>query len=361
MRTSKPPSGSTSRLCAGLSVLLLISGCATPHPNASRSDRWDQTRLRASLQLADKRIAAGEFERARAVLAGFEDFPDARLRLTEAQMDLEEGEYESALRRLYGVAALGETGATYHRLRGVALEGLGHWAWAAAEYERAYELKPTVHLLVAWIDTLVLEGQTATACAVLERERYRFPGQAPVHLLAARLSERIGDDQAAIEELTTGALAEPGSLEIQRRLAELYTKTGRYDEAVARWRRLVAESRNADERYRVQHRLARCLMSAARFDEARQILRVLVMTRPKDLTAQLGLSAVCLMTDEPAEALAAALKVLQVERDNADARVLAALSHHRLGQSGRAAELLSDVELDEGGHELVRELQMRWR
>ena len=59
--------------------------------------------------------------------------------------------------------------------------------------------------------------------------------------------------------------------------------------------------------------------------------------------------------------VAAALKVLQVESDNADARVLAALSHHRLGQSGRAAELLSDVELDDGGNELVRELQMRWR
>jgi len=354
------PSHATLRVLACSGMLLAISGCATSRDTSAKPTRWDETRLCANLQLANQHIAAGKFERARGVLAAFEDFPDSRLRLTEAQMDVEEGQYEAALQRLCGVAASGKTGATYHRLRGVAFEGLGHWGWAAAEYEQAYELEPTVQLLTAWVDTLVLEGQTTTARSVLERERYRFFGQAAIHMLAARLSERIGDNQAAIAELTTAALAEPESIDIRRRLAELYTKTGRYDEAITSWQQLVTESRDADERDRLRRRLAWCLVSADRFDEARGILQALVVTRPDDLTTQLRLSAVCLMADEPAEALAAALKVLRAERNNADARLLAALSYRRLGQPTRAAELLSDVQPDQDIDGLVRQLRARW-
>ena len=101
-------------------------------------------------------------------------------------------------------------------------------------------------------------------------------------------------------------------------------------------------------------------MSADRFDEARRILQALVATRPDDLTTQLRLSAACLMTGEPAEALAAALKVLRAERNNADARLLAALSYRRLGQPTPAAELLSDVQSDQDPDGLVRELRARW-
>jgi tetratricopeptide (TPR) repeat protein len=360
MMMNERPSHATLWVLACSSVLLALSGCTTSRDTTARPTRWDETRLCANLQLANEHIALGKFERAREVLAPFEGFPDSRLRLTEAQMDVEEGQYAAALQRLCGVAASGDTGATYHRLRGVAFEGLGHWGWAAAEYEQAYELEPTAQLLTAWVDTLVLEGQMMTARSVLERERYRFPGQAAVHLLAARLSERIGDNQTAIDELTTAALAEPKSIDIRRRLAELYTKTGHYDEAIVSWQRLVAESRDADERDRLRRRLAWCLVSADRFDEARGILQALVVTRPDDLTTQLRLSAACLMAGEPAEALAAALKVLRAERNNADARLLAALSYRRLGQPAQAAELLSDIQPDQDVEELVRQLRARW-
>ncbi|MBU0616747.1 MAG: tetratricopeptide repeat protein [Planctomycetes bacterium] len=365
MKTNEQPDRSRVVGWGCLAALLIVAGCTTPRDTAVTPTRWDQTRLCASLQLAEEHLAAGKFERARGVLAPFEGLADPRLQLTRARMDVEEGQYEAALRRLDSVARVAPAsrrceGGTYHRLRGIALEGLGRWGEAAKEYEQSFRLDPSVDVFAAWLDALVLDGEPTTAASILERERHRFPGQLAVHLLAARLSERIGDNEAAIAELATAALAEPGSLEVRRRLAELYTAAGRYSEAITSWQQLVGESHSADERRQLQRRLARCLMSAERFEEARRVFRALAVTEPDDLAAQLGLSVACLMVGDPGESLAAALKVLRAEGNNADARLLAALSYRRLGQRARAVELLSDVRgyADPDGR--VRELRARW-
>jgi Flp pilus assembly protein TadD len=340
--------------------LLMLAGCTTPLDTTVRPSRWDETRLCASLQLAEKRIAAGEFARARGVLAAFEGLPDARLQLTTARMDVEEGHYEAALQRLDRVSPPASLVATCHRLRGIALEGLGRYGEAAPEYERSFQLDPSVDVFTAWLDVLVLDGKSTAAHTILERERHRFPGEPTVHLLAARLSERIGDSETAADELATAALAEPGSFEIRRRLAEVYTAAGRYREGVACWQQLVEESRSADERRRLQHHWACCLMSAERFDEARQVFHMLAMTQPDDLVAESGLSAACLLTGDPSEALAAALRVLRVESDNRDARLLAALSYRRLGQPARAVEVLSDVRGAGEANGLIEALRAQW-
>jgi thioredoxin-like negative regulator of GroEL len=106
--------------------------------------------------------------------------------------------------------------------------------------------------------------------------------------------------------------------------------------------------------------LARSLMSAERFEPAREAFKALVRTQPEDSAAQLGLSTACLMAGDPSESLTAALKVLRVERNNTDARVLAALSYGRLGQRERAVELLSDFPGDQDPDGLVGELRARW-
>lgn len=130
--------------------------------------------------------------------------------------------------------------------------------------------------------------------------------------------------------------------------------------AAAIWQKLLEESHGSAERHRWRQRLASCLVSAGRHEEARRVYRTLVLTQPDDDTARLGLAAVCLATGQPAEALAAALEVLETKHGNVDARLIAALSYQRLNQTVRAKELLSGIRSDDDPDGLVRELLARW-
>ena len=355
----------------GIVVLLgAVSGCTAPPAarTACSPTRWDQTRLYATLQLADRHVAAGRFDRARRVLASFHDLPDARLQLTLARIDVEEGHYAETLRRLDGLARPTAEPVTYHRLRGVALEGLGQWKAAADAYEQAYRHEATVHLLVAWLEALALDGQPETARFVLQRERHRFPGEPAIYMLAARLWEQAGDSQAAIDELTTAALAQPESPQIRRRLAQAYAAAGRRDEAAAVCQEQAAESPDTDEWQQLRRRLASFRLSSGEFEAAQRIYRALVLTHPNDKAAWLGLATASLMADEPAEALEAALKVLRSVSTgdegsplDADARLIAALCYRRLDQPHQAIKLLSDISSDDDPDGSAQRLRTHWQ
>ncbi len=351
---------SPAAILLGAMLLFVTSGCATPKDATEAQSRWENTRLCSSLKLAEEHVAAGKYERARNVLVAYADYPDPRVQLTQARMEIEEGKHTIALHRLNTIAPPPAEAATYRRLRGMALAGLGRWAEAAAAYEQAYQHEPTVPLLAAWLDALVLEGRIVSARTILERERYRFPDHPAVHMLTARLCEQSDNSEVTISEPTAATVAKAHSFNIRRRLAEMYTAAGRYSEAIVIWRQLVNDSGSADERHRLRRRLADCLMSANRFEEARRVFRTLVVTQPDDQQVLLGLATACLMTGESAEALQAALKVLKTDNGNGNARLIAGFAYQRLNRPYEAVELLSDIRSDDDPDGLVRELLARW-
>ncbi len=303
-------------------MLALLAGCEAPQPLRKPAAVWEQARLSAMLQLADEQITGGKFEQARQTLATFHESNDPRLVIALARVDVEEGRYETALERLDGIAPEARGGATFNRLRGVALEGRGRWAEAALAYEAAYRSEPALDLLLAWLDTLVLDGRGDEARTILADERGRFPGQPVLQVLSARLCARDGQLAAAVDELTTAGLAEPDSAEIRRRRAEAYTAAGRYNEALPLWRMLVAAA-------------------------------------PEDESSNLGLATAHFGVGEPTQALEIALRVLARRVDSADARLLAALSYRRLGQHDEAAALISDLRTDADTARLARALFTR--
>ena len=344
-------------LTSGLLLLIAANGCATPGKNAAEPTKWDHTRLRATLQLADEHIAAGKFERARAALASFEGSPDPQLQLTLARIDVEQGCYDAALRRLDGKGAT----AAHKRLRGVSLEASGQWAAAAEAYEQAYRSEPSACMLVAWLDAAVLDGQAAAALATLQRERKRYPGELEISLLAARLQGQLGNHAAAVDELSTALLTDPESETIRRQLAEAYMAAGRTADAAGLWRELIASGDDPSELRRLRHRLADCLLATDRHDEAREVYRTLVLGEPSDQKARLGLAVTGLASDKPAEALEAARELIRAGDGGTEARLIAALCYRRLNQTDRAIEMLSDIRPADDEDGLVRELLTRWQ
>ena len=358
MRTSKDALLCCSRWVVGTTVLALLGlgGCEAPRKAHGPSPAWDQTRLSAMLQLADEQIGSGKFVQARETLGMFHDASDVRLVCALTRVDVEEGNYEAALRRLDALPPEAGAATASQRLRGVALEGLGRWPAAAVAYQSAYTAEPAVELLVAWVDALILSGQSSFARDVLELERGRFPGQPAIQVLAAELYQRDGDHAEAIRELTTAGLAEPRSPEIRRRLAEAYTAAGRWSDAIELWRALLADSPAAGEEYALRSRLAACLTRAGAAVEAREMYAVLAAAKPEDDAVATGMAAASLLAGEPAKALDAALTVLQRHPENVDARLLAALSYRRLHQPAKAEALLSDTRGSGDAVELAQKL-----
>jgi Flp pilus assembly protein TadD len=308
----------SSRSLVGLAIIVLV-GCEAPRPLRKPAAVWEQARLSAMLQLADEQVTGGKFEQARQTLATFHESSDPRLAVALARVDVEEGRYATALERLDAVAPENRSAETCDRLRGVALEGLGRWGEAARAYEAAYHTEPALELLLAWVDTLVLDGRADEARTILADERSRFPGQPVLQVLAARLYARDGELAAAADELTTAGLAEPDSAEIRRRRAEAYTAAGRYTEALPLWRTLVAAA-------------------------------------PDDEAVNLGLATAQLGADEPAQSLETTQRVLSRHAESPDARLLAALSYRRLGQHDEATALVSDLRTDDDTARLARAL-----
>lgn len=322
-----------------LLALIAVNGCAA-NTGGSKPKHWDQTRRDASLQLAEENIKAGQFGRARGVLASFAEAPDARIQTALARCDIEEGRYDEALRRLDAIQDADQD-ARFQWLRGVALEGLGRWDAAAAAYEQAYRLEPNAQLFVAWLDALVLGGGIAEANQILARERARFPGEPVIILLASRLAERNEQFSMAIDELKTALLAEPKAVAVQHHLAALYMRAGRYAEAIAAWQRLIEQCDDAEARHALRRQLAGCLLAAGSYAEARGVYQVLVSAKPEDSAARLGYATACLKMDEPREALTAALQVLRDDRGSLEAAYLAGLCYRRLDEPAPAQEFLS--------------------
>lgn len=352
-------------ICCGLVLQL---GCqsekrgappTTEQPSKTKETHWQPTEPEKAETVAyEQRVLRPVETGGGFVHSTLDAHIDARLQVTQARVDIEDGAYESALGRLDQIRLTEPVTQTaaYHRLRGQALTGLERWSDAGLAFKQAYRADPTIEHLTAWMDALIAADELDMARLVLEQERVRFPGHPNIHTLAARLGTQMVDVQAAIREMVAAAVAQPGAFEVRRRLTETYALVGHYDAAIAGWRDLIAHSRTPAERHRYRRHLAGCLVYAGRYEEARQTYDLMLMTRPEDLEARLGLAAASLAVGETGAALERALEVLERDEQSVDGRIVAALAYERIGRKGEARALLSSISYEEDPDGLVAEL-----
>ncbi|MGE0481905.1 MAG: tetratricopeptide repeat protein [Phycisphaerae bacterium] len=376
-----------SRHAPGMSLVVIGllavggAGCQTPTRSNLPAGRLEQTRLEAALQLAEQHLLAGEFERARRVLAPLETNGEARACVARARIELEEGHYEAALECVDQIraAAPGTTGASVVRLasdtgaaappdvhpaglsaseaaavggvRAVAYAGLGRWPEAGAAASAAYRAAPHAELLALWVEALVQEGRTDEALATLQRERRHFPGERTLAQLAVRLLAAKGDFDAVRRE--SGAHADDSVL--RQMLADALTDAGRFADALPHWQWLLADAAHASpggqgaavRRARLQRKVADSALCAMRYADATAAYRDCIAADPDDAGARLGLSAALLGSGAPREALAVCDEVLLRWPRNQDAKLMAAACHHALGQASAALRLLGGAAPDD--------------
>lgn len=378
---------SRAAICAATAGL---AGCQTPNAAKPRGDQLKQTRLEAALQLAEQHVAAGEFERARRVLAPFEASADPGVCVALARVDLEEGRYEAALQRVERVASVhvaspgaagarlaadaqtaGPSGAADARfadrdaaaiggVRALACAGLGRWSEAGAAAESAYRAAPDGDLLALWSEALVQQGRTDEALRTLEQERHRFAGDRALAQLAARLLAAKGDFGGVQREASGHA----GDAALRQLLAEALTDAGRFGDALPHWQRLLADAESPSSSERgvtrrvavLQRKVADCALRAMRYVDAAIAYRACIAAEPGDPAARLGLSAALLGSGAPQEALSVCEAVTARWPTYQDARLIAAACRHALGQSSEVLRLLEATAADD---EIARALRAR--
>ncbi len=323
----------TSRL-ALVVALCVLAGCATTDPAAKKTD-WNQTRLQVALQLAEEETRNGNFERARSLLAAHEVEDDELLQLMLARIDLEQGQYHDAAQRLENLPPTQRQSLSYYDTRGVAYEGLGRWADAATSYEWAYTNRPNAARLVAWVDTLVLAGESAQACEVLESERTNFPGDLNVQAAAVRLYEHLNEPTAMIGELEPVVLAGDGTREERHELAAAYLQAGRHGDALPLWRALSETETDGARRDAFRSNWATCLLATGAYEEAADLYRAMTVAKPDKAGAFLGLATAALLAEQPEAALTAARRAVALTPGNADAQLALACAQRAVAAAGR--------------------------
>jgi predicted Zn-dependent protease len=214
---------------------------------------------------------------------------------------------------------------------------------------------------VASVDALVSAGRADKARALLARERGRYPGDATLCVLAARLAARAGEPATEAEELHSALLAKPDDGGIRLRLGESLMRAGREAQALGVWESLATADLSDPIRLRVQARLGECLLAAGRHPDAQRAFQVVIAANPDDCRARLGLAAACLACDKPTEALHAAQAVLAKQPEQRDALLVAALSRRRLQQTPAAVELLTRARALGDARPLLGQLIVAWQ
>lgn len=141
------------------------------------------------------------------------------------------------------------------------------------------------------------------------------------------------------EKILEGIIARrPDSVPARRRLAEIYTTTGRYDKAVEEYR-ILAEKPGASSIFLL--RMAQNFAWAENYAEAARNYRLYLKKKPDDLTSRMALANVFMWSEQYREAIAEFKLLLAKRPDNLAARITLA---NALIWSGRYREAIPEFE-----------------
>ncbi|MBN1164241.1 MAG: tetratricopeptide repeat protein [Candidatus Krumholzibacteriota bacterium] len=146
------------------------------------------------------------------------------------------------------------------------------------------------------------------AVAPLERVLRRRPGDREISLNLAEALAGSGKSEEA-ERILTGLLRDKTDPEVERKLARIWFRQERFEEALEIYRRLPDDPVNRD-------RVAMCLHGLGRFQEALTIQREVVAERPDWTVGMINLAVILGALGELEEAERILERVLEMDAEN---------------------------------------------
>ncbi|MBT8080169.1 MAG: PEP-CTERM system TPR-repeat protein PrsT [Gammaproteobacteria bacterium] len=200
----------------------------------------DPESLQATLGLANLAMAAGDSEAASAYLARArsQDPDDVRMRLTLAIGHLNNGRHRNARTLAREVASIGSEDALVSQTVGRVLLETGAIEEARAQFELANRQSPdSVDILLGLAQSLMAQGDTATAYGFLQRAVSLDPASAAANSVMALAELRLGETEKASDRMQRVRELQPDNVSAMVVEGELQFELGNFGAAVAAFRR----------------------------------------------------------------------------------------------------------------------------
>jgi tetratricopeptide (TPR) repeat protein len=190
---------------------------------------------------------------------------------------LEAGKPDEAIVAYRQAAALQPKDAESHLAAGVLLEKEHKTSDAIEEYKQAFALDPSSDATTALANIYMRAHRFTEAEEYLRKLVEAHADDAGAHIQLGRVLAAEGKNDAAIAELETGTKLAPSDLSAERDLADLYSTTGKNDQAEALYRKLISGDPNDPE---LHHSLGQILLREKRFTDAQQEFLIAVKLKP---------------------------------------------------------------------------------
>ena len=211
-------------------------------------------------------------------------------------------------------------------------------------FERAWNEFGDVIALVRLGDVSLALNEPELALTWSRKLQERDPQWASSYIVAAQAFLKLGQPEAAREELTAGTFRQPGNADLLLKLSELLVAQRKF--AQARKALLSARPRNSTESSQLHKSIAATLQAEGRTIEAIEQMEAARETDPEDPNLRLELANMLADSGRYAQAIAALQEVAGLPNDiqkRIDARILEFESRQK---SERSRLLLETPKLD---------------
>ncbi len=257
----------------------------------------------------------------------------AKSHVLRGKIMLEKGNYEESIASFDSAIELDSNSVEAHFHRGAAYERINRWEDALAQFRKCAELDPSEpRFLVAQSDILLELRRRDDARAMLEEAMDRFPNSPHVRRSLGSIALLDGFPDLASRLLRESRLLSPDDSGVLEDLARAELIAGRYAEAEVAISDLLAME-GMEGRRDLMHMRVNCLVEMNRLVDARTALLELTRDRQgeADRKAWLTLGRVSLKLNDMPRLRAAASRLIALEPNKPDGRLLMATWQRRRG------------------------------
>ncbi|MCE5327290.1 MAG: tetratricopeptide repeat protein [Planctomycetaceae bacterium] len=345
-RTAVTLAGVAMALCA-----LCTAGCPSNH-TASQDEakqkaqgRWNTVRAEMLCGVAADNLRGGRLDaaQAKAAEALAMDPNSIAALLVTGRIALERGQYAQALKSFEQARKIDPKNAQAAYYQAVGLEKSNRLDEALQSYRQAYFLNDTsLDGVKGAAEVMVAMGHAPQARAYLSGFMVRSDGDAGMRELAGRVAMLCGEYAEAAKHFAKARDIDSGNMFYVEKLIEAQFLAGQYHEALASMRDLKASDRYSPPAsiYVIQ---GDCCLAMNRPNDALAAFTTATTVNARLWAAWAGMSRVELALSRPAQAVEAARKAYELDKDNPDSTLLVGYSLIRAGRTAEAVACLKQA------------------
>jgi tetratricopeptide (TPR) repeat protein len=333
-----------------MAALAVCAGCESQaQSRKAAKQRWEMTSAQIKLTLAEQQYEQGDYEKAaqtlQGCLAGESVNPQARV--LYGKLLLASGRRYEAIEQLRAALKSDERLDEGWYWSGVAAQEERDYQEAYKHYEKALSLEPAnVDYILAAAEAQVAQGNYSQAEELLTEKMAALPRDVSLKIAAADLMCRLGDSEGAIELYKRAMLMTSDDGDIAESLGYCYALSDKWDEAAEIFSRLVEQCKDEQRKKSYLEMMALCSMNCAQYSRAVSCYSRLSVDERGNAEIWMKMGQAALGAGAANRAFMCGQKALSLRPGYADAIALTGCAQYAGGNYTGAAESFEKIAAD---------------